>query len=262
MIKYDCKDKDCLEVFDCMSYYDYEKGKQRIIDILNSKTKIEECDNIPKSDEEFTYENGIRAWVGALFVDIRDSSEYFTENKPDIVARVIRAFCSEIITILSANENYRQIGIRGDCVYAIYSCPLLEDIKSIMSDAAYINTFRKMFTKILTQNGFPTFSFGIGIGANNDLIIKAGKKGSGINDLIWIGDAVIDASNMSSIANKKGFEPIVMDSCFYKNVKDLDASSEHKYGEFISSRYSYDLGKTVYHADIINIAFNDWVGEL
>ena len=244
-----------------MSFYDYAQGKQRIINILDSKTKIEESADIPRSDDEFTYENGIKATVGALFVDIRNSSKYFTENKPDIVARVMRAFCSEIITILSANENYRQIGIRGDCVYAIYSCPTLAHIKSIMSDAAYINTFREMFVKILTKKNFPTFSFGIGIGASEDLIIKAGKKGSGINDLIWIGDAVVDASNMSSIANKKDFDPIVMDYCFYNNIKDMNASSEHKYSDFISSKYSYDLGKTVYHANIVNIAFDKWIEE-
>lgn len=242
-----------------MSYYDYKKGKNRIINILDSKTKIKECERIPKSDEEFTYENGIKSWVGALFVDIRDSSEYFTENKPDIVARVIRAFCSEIITILAANENYRQIGIRGDCVYAIYSCPFKTDIDSIMDDAACINTFQKMFKKILTKKGFPTFSFGIGIGASKDLVIKAGIKQSGINDLIWIGDAVIDASNMSGIANKNGFEPIVMDDCFYDNIKDIKASDEHIYKDFISSKYSYSLKKTVYHADIISTTFNKWV---
>ncbi len=244
-----------------MRYYNYVQGKQRIINILDSKTEIEKSDNIPKSDEEFTYENGIRAWVGALFVDIRDSSKYFTQNKPDTVARVMRAFCSEIITILSANNNYRQIGIRGDCVYAIYSCSTLSQLDSIMDDAAYINTFQKMFKNILDKKGFPTFSFGVGLGASEDLIIKAGKKGSGINDLIWIGDAVIDASNMSGIANKPGYGPIVMDFCFYNNIKDLDASTEHKYGEFISEKYSYDLGKTVYHANIINVEFNNWVEE-
>lgn len=244
-----------------MSYYDYKKGKNRIIDILDSKTIIRECERIPKSDEEFTYENGIKSWVGALFVDIRDSSEYFTENKPDIVARVLRAFCSEIITILCANENYRQIGIRGDCVYAIYSCPRISHFRSIMKDASCINTFQNMFTKILTKKGFPTFSFGIGIGASKDLIVKAGKSGSGINDLIWIGDAVIDASNMSSIANKNGFDPIVMNSCFYNNIKDLNASDEQKYTELISSKYSNILGETVYHADIVNIAFDNWVED-
>jgi len=244
-----------------MSFYDYAQGKQRIIDILDSKTKIETSKSIPKSDEEFTYENGIISWVGALFVDIRDSSKYFTENKPDIVARVIRAFCSEIISILSKNDSYRQIGIRGDCVYAIYSCPTLSQINSIMNDATYINTFQEMFRKILSKKKFPTFSFGIGIGASEDLIIKAGQKGSGINDLIWIGDAVLDASNMSSIANKNGFNPIVMNSCFYYNIKDMKASSEHTFGEFIVSKYSYDLGEEVYHTDMVNTAFNNWVED-
>lgn len=244
-----------------MGFYDYAAGKKRIINILDSKTRIEQSDDIPNYDEEFTYENGVKTWVGALFVDIRRSTKYFTNNKPDTVARVMRAFCSEIITILAANNNYRQIGIRGDCVYAIYSCSTLTQLDSIMNDASYINTFQLMFRRILFKKSLPTFSFGIGLGVSEDLIIKAGKKGSGINDLIWIGDAVIDASNMSGIANKAGFDPIVMDSCFYENIKDLDASSEHKYGDFISDKYSSDLGETVYHTDIIDICFKDWIGE-
>ncbi|MBQ8528554.1 MAG: adenylate cyclase [Clostridia bacterium] len=244
-----------------MSFYNYAQGKQRIIDILDSKTDIEKSTNIPKSDEEFTYENGIKAWVGALFVDIRNSSDYFTENKPDIVARVIRAFCSEIITILSKNDSYRQIGIRGDCVYAIYSCPTKAELESIMEDAIWINTFQKMFKKILSKKGFPTFSYGIGLGLSEDLIVKAGKKGTGINDLVWIGDAVVDAANMSSIGNKDGFDPIVMDSCFYGNIKDLAVTSENKYGDWIYEKYSYTLKKTVYHGTIIKTAFNDWIEE-
>ena len=88
-----------------MAFYDYAQGKKRISEILNSKTKIEETETIPKSDEEFTYENGIRSWVGALFVDIRDSSDYFKNNNADKVARVMRAFTSEIITILSNTHS-------------------------------------------------------------------------------------------------------------------------------------------------------------
>lgn len=244
-----------------MSFYDYAQGKQRIINILDSKTEIKICDSIPNSEAGFTYENGIKCWTGALFVDIRDSSKYFTENKPDIVARVMRAFCSEIITILSANDNYRQIGIRGDCVYAIYSCPSKAELHSIISDAAMINTFQKMFKKILSKKGFPVFTYSIGLGLSEELIIKAGKKGSGINDLIWIGDAVIDASNLSSIGNKDGFEPIVMDFCFYENIRQVDASSKNKYGDWINKKYSTSLGVYVYHTDIVNTAFNDWVAE-
>lgn len=134
-------------------------------------------------------------------------------------------------------------------------------LDSIMNDACCINTFQLMFRKILIKKKLPTFSFGIGLGVSEDLIVKAGKKGTGINDLIWIGDAVIDASNLSGMANRKDFSAIVMDSCFYENIKDLDASNEHKYKDFISSKYSYELGKTVYHTNLIEVEFNNWIEE-
>ena len=100
--------------------YDYLKSKSAIENILLSKTKIEDKDKIPASDSEFTYTNGIRTWVGALFVDIVNSSELCKTPNED-TARILRAFCSEIIAILKDDSNYREIGIRGDCVYCIYT---------------------------------------------------------------------------------------------------------------------------------------------
>ena len=244
-----------------MAYYDYKDGKNRINDILNSKTKIKELDSIPKDESQFTYENGIKSWVGALFVDIRDSSAYFKENKSEHVARIMRAFCSEIISILNKNDNYRQIGIRGDCVYAIYSVPLKDDIKNILNDAIMINTFNKMFQKILNNNNLNTFKIGIGLGASKDLIIKAGKKGTGISDNIWIGNAVIDASKLSNQGNKDEFKPIVMDSVFYENIKDYNANKEHKYSHYFNLKKSVTLNENVYHGSMIYNDFNDWIDE-
>jgi len=125
-----------------MSFYDYAQGKQRIINILDSKTKIEESEDIPKSDEEFTYENGIKAWVGALFVDIRDSSELFADENKEKVSKVIRSFTSEVIEILRKDENLREIGIRGDCVYAIYTTPSKDDIYELADKTFWINKDR------------------------------------------------------------------------------------------------------------------------
>ena len=244
-----------------MSFYDYAQGKKRISEILNSKTKIEETETIPKSDEEFTYENGIRSWVGALFVDIRDSSDYFKNNNADKVARVIRAFTSEIITILSNNEYYRQIGIRGDCVYAIYTASKKANLHTIVQDAAIINTFQKMFNELLEKNGFKTFSIGIGLGCGKDLIVKAGKEGSGINDLIWIGDAVVNASNLSSIGRKNGLKSIVMDSLFYSNIKHFNANPNEILGDLFKEAYSAELGMTIYHGNVVNTAFDNWIEE-
>ena len=50
--------------------YNYKDSKERVDNILSSKTKIENKDKVPASDGEFTYSNGIRTWVGALFVDM------------------------------------------------------------------------------------------------------------------------------------------------------------------------------------------------
>jgi len=97
---------------------------------------------------------------------------------------MMRAFCQEIIRILDQNPNYREIGIRGDCVYAIYNCPYKDDIGSIYDDAVTVNTFNNMFQKLLENINFPTFDIGIGIGASEALIIKAGKKGTGISNNI------------------------------------------------------------------------------
>ena len=242
-----------------MQDYDYKEGRKRINAILNSKTKIKESTSIPKYESEFTYENGISTWVGALFVDIRDSTVYFKENKSEHVARIMRAFCSEKITILNKNDNYRQIGIRGDCIYAIYSAPLQADLINILNDAIMINTFNKMFQKILENNNLKTFKIGIGLGVSKDLIVKAGKKGTGISDNIWIGDAVIDASKLSNQGNKYGFKPIVMDANFYYNIKDYKADEKYQYSHYFEERKSNILYTNVYHGYMVYPGFNDWI---
>ncbi|MCQ2799771.1 MAG: adenylate cyclase [Bacilli bacterium] len=239
--------------------YDYKNGKKRIQSILNSKTEIMITESIPKSEEEFTYENGIKSWVGAIFVDIVDSTSLFKDYKDEKLARIIRAFCSEVIRILKENEKYVQIGIRGDCVYAIYSAPRQDDLKRILSDSIMINTFHKMFCHILNNNSFKSFDIGIGLGASEDLIIKAGQKGSGINDYVWIGSAVVNASKLSSEGNRNNFKSIVIDSCFYNNIKNYSANDDYKYSHYFTQKYSSKLGEYVYDCNMITIDFHDWI---
>ena len=143
--------------------YDYKKSKEAVESILRSPTKIVEKNLIPSSDSEFTYENGIKTWVGALFVDIVDSSKLFKSPNED-TARIIRSFCSEIISILKDDSNYREIGIRGDCVYCIYNAPYQTDLVEIFRHAYRINSFMQMLNKLLNKFGFPTVRAGIGLG--------------------------------------------------------------------------------------------------
>lgn len=234
--------------------YDYKEGEKRVRETLISKTKIEELGYVPSSDEKFTYENGIYAWVGALFVDIRKSSEYFKEKDKEHTARIMRAFCSEVVSILSENEQYVEIGIRGDCVYAIYSAPKQDHLLGILEDAVIINTFHEMFKRILKSQGFDTFEIGIGLGASKDLVVKTGKKGTGISDNVWIGNAVIDASNLSKYGNKDTYETIIMNTTFNYNIKDFGKNSE-----LYKKIYINKLNLYAYSGDVIKKEPYNWI---
>lgn len=79
------------------------------------------------NDDSFTFSNGYYCWATAIFVDIRNSSALFGDEDKEKVAKVIKSFTSETIEILRNNDNLREIGIRGDCVYAIYTSPMKRD---------------------------------------------------------------------------------------------------------------------------------------
>lgn len=244
-----------------MKMYDYKKSKEAVEAILVSPTQIIEKDNIPSSDSEFTYENGIKSWVGALFVDIVDSSKLFQSPNED-TARIIRSFCSEIISILKDDDNYREIGIRGDCVYCIYNVTYKTDLVEIFCHACRINSFMSMLNKLLKKNGYCAVRAGIGLGCSQDLIIKAGQNGSGINDKIWIGKAVVDAAHLSDIANRNGISPIAMSPSFYDNVIEDLCKENEKYKSWISAHTSGYYGRVdYYHCSIIETVFNKWIEE-
>ncbi|MGB5875844.1 MAG: hypothetical protein WBG84_00600 [Psychrobacter nivimaris] len=97
-----------------MSEYDYKQGKNRVESILDNYMKIEEKDKLP-SDDNFTFDNGYLSWVTAIFVDIRDSTKLFSKND-ESTAKIIRSFTSEVIEILRAGDNLREIVNRPDFI--------------------------------------------------------------------------------------------------------------------------------------------------
>ncbi len=236
--------------------YNYEDAKSNIINILKSNIPIEKCKLIP-SDNEFTYKNGIECWVSAIFVDIKNSSELFKRRDAKL-ANLLRAFTSELITIFQNYNAYNQIGIRGDCVYAIYSTPDEECLDKVLDVAANVNSFMNMFNKLLAVFKYTTIGVGIGLGCDKELIIKAGRTGTGINDKIWIGKAVVDASNLSSIANRYGFKKIAMNSCFHDYLMNL-SNYKNRVDWFIRRFNTQYFDEEFYECDIINKGFENWI---
>ena len=240
-----------------MAYYDYKEAKKRVDAILNDKNDIEEKDKVP-TEKNFTYHNGYYAWVTALFVDIKDSTKLFSENRKTSTSKIIRSFTSEIIEILRGDDNLREIGIRGDCVYAIYTCATDDENYEIAYKAFYINTYLNMLNKLLSNKKMPNIKAGIGVSTAKELVVKAGREGSGINNLVWIGKAVTYASKFSSKANRDGYGSIIFSDNFYNSVinKLVDKNPNAKI--WFTEYYDDDLG-TFYNADIIIKDFNEWI---
>lgn len=242
-----------------MASYDYKKGKERLEEILDNKMEIIENGKIPK-DDSFTFSNGYYGWVTGIFVDIRDSTSLFSDEDKEKVAKVIRSFTSEIIEILRNDDNLREIGIRGDCVYAIYTSPNKNDEYELADKTFWINTYMKMLNELLKKRSLPQIKVGIGMSTAQELVVKAGRKDVGINNKVWIGKAVTKASNLSSVGNKDGNESLVYSKTSYDNFINLLVEKDKSQNPKSWFNYhSDDENGEYYTANIIKTEFNNWI---
>lgn len=242
--------------------YEYKERKKKVEEILDNTDKVNDVDKFPR-DEDFTYTNGYKAWAGAIFVDLRDSTTLFSGNDEVEIAKVIRGFTSEIIEILrkdTDSNELKEIGIRGDCVFAVYSTPKQSDLYDIAKRSFYINTYMKMLNKLLSDRGLPNIKAGIGLAAKTTLAVKAGRKSSGINNLVWIGESVTIASKLSDLGNKNGIDPIVMSKTFYSNYIKVQKKTKDDAENWWTMKTDSTYG-TYYCGNVIINEFNNWIKD-
>lgn len=239
--------------------YDYKEGKKRVNLILNDENDVEEVEKVP-AEGSFTYHNGYYANVTALFVDIKDSTMLFSENKRTSTSKIIRAFTSEIIEILKNDDNLREIGIRGDCVYGIYTCISEKENYEIAVKAFYINTYLKMLNALLTNKKMKNVVVGIGVAMAKELVVKAGREGSGINNLVWIGEAVTHASKFSGMANRLIMEPILFSKSFYNEIIDTikKVNADRYSSNWFHFQNDNELGDFC-SCNLTMIDFSEWI---
>ena len=154
--------------------------------------------------------------------------------------------------------DFREIGIRRDCVYAIYTCSTNDEDYEVADKAFYINTYLNMLNKLLSNKKMPNIEAGIGVSKAKELVVKAGKEGSGINNLVWIGKAVTYASKFSSMANRGKYESIIFSNNFYKSVIDKLVHKNPSSKNRFKKHNDKDLG-TFYSGDIKKTSFNNWI---
>ena len=159
-----------------------------------------------------------------------------TNDKRPTLAKIYRAFISEMVAVLNSEFLHVLVNIVGDCVWAVYKTTFtnhIDDVfgmrlsKQILASSCLIYH--------LGKNGIDPLKIGIGIDYGRVLMIKAGYSGSAINDVVYMGDVVNRAAHLAHEAGRGWNDPIFAGSVLYSNL------NEHNQ-KLLASRYVNGLG--------------------
>lgn len=229
--------------------YDYLASFGRIDSILATPHgNYQEVKELPDRDE-LTFTNGFYANCSAVFVDLRDSSSLPQHYNRPALAKLYRAYISEVVAILNSMATTREINIVGDGVWAVINTPLKSNIDEVFTNIARINSLMKVLNYKLKKAGYERVAIKAGIGAEwgRALMIKAGYSGSGINDVVYMGDVVNYAAKLAAKGNKDFNPAIYIGNNFASNL------NEHN-----SSLLTKDFVNGCYTANAINVAMEEW----
>jgi len=218
--------------------------------IAESENSFEELRSIPSRDK-LTFTNGFYVDCSALVVDIRDSSQLTEKHNRPKLAKLYRSYISEVVAVMNGNPTCSEINIIGDGVVGIFNTKTKPDIDSVFGTAYTIASLVDVLNYKLKKAGIEQITVGIGISYGRALMIKAGSKGSGINDVVWMGDVVNEATILSSYGNSSWSDREIMVS------KDFNVNlNEHN-----QNLLEYNSNRHCYHGNVINVAMHEWYQE-
>lgn len=228
--------------------YEVAASAGRIREILNaSDINYEEVDNLPPRDK-LTFTNGFYAYCSALFVDIRGSSQLPGKYRRPTLARLYRAYISEVVAIMNADPYCQEVNIVGDGAWCVVKTPKKSDIDDVFGTAFRINSMKRILNYELGKRGIDPIEIGLGMDYGRALMVKAGLAGSGINDVVYMGDVVNRAAKLAAGGNESYFDRTLMvGDVFYGNLND------HNKGLL-----SWHSSRQCWHGDVIDTGMEEW----
>lgn len=83
-------------------------------------------------------------------------------------------------------------------------------------------------------------------------MVKAGFSGSGLNDVIWMGDVVNEACHIANEAGRNGRSEVIVSNCIYSNLNSHNQNLLRK---------THIGMNTYYEGSIISTAMDNWFKE-
>ena len=222
--------------------YKVEDSAKRMDDILDTDDNDykDKENSIPKRSD-LTFKDGFYVNVTAVFIDIVDSSKLTDGHKRPTLAKMYRAFLSECVAIMNSWDMCKEININGDCVWGVFETPKKSDIDNVISVAAQLSSMVDILNYKLEKKGYEKISVGIGVDDGRALMVKAGYSGSGINDVVWMGDVVNTACHLANKAGRNGREKVVITEQIYDNMNEGHKKLFSSYTDGNNTRYECDL---------------------
>lgn len=230
------------------SSYDFNKSISNFDEILNSSDSNYVTHKGIPNKNDLTFTNGYYVDVTVLFIDIRGSKELSTKHTRPVLAKIYRAYISEVISVIGGNSYISEINVEGDGIWAVFNTTSNYDVDTVFQTAFTLASLVDILNVKLLKKGYSAINIGIGVDKGESLYIKAGYKGSGINEVVWLGKVVGQTAFLCSTANKNSNSRIMVSDNVYNCLTIQNKS-------LLQRNWSYNC----YHGNIHRIDMNNWV---
>lgn len=232
------------------SYYDYEKSIERIDEILDSSdASYEDRNSIPARDQ-LTFTNGYYVDASVIFIDMRGSKALAEKHKRPVLAKMYRTFISELVAVLRGHATVFEIYIEGDAVWGVFDTPTRNDIDKVFSTACQAASLVDILNIKLKRKNYTQIGVGIGLAYGQSLLIKAGYRTSGVNEVVWIGKVVGEAAKLCDLGGRLWTNRTFVSNTFYSNLNESN-----------QKLLSKDWANDCYCGNVVNTTMNEWVNK-
>jgi class 3 adenylate cyclase len=165
-----------------------------------------------------------------------------------VLAKLYRAYLSEVTAVAASHPDCVNISIRGDGVLGIFDTRDAESVNRLFEVTAQVLSVVDHLNHLLRVRGYSTIRVGAGLDDGDALLVKAGYAGSAISDTVWLGDVVNRATHLSDVAaSAVGDERLMVSERFRRLLKP-------EYRRLLT----WTLSRQCFHGNIYWEPFKRW----